>query len=196
MGRHGSMSNIMNCKPNKLHHSANWAGAVLVSIALALHSKPKPHQPSFACARRYAGARMDRDQLHAMSLKISDLQVALDVFEGMFISQKNSDQIVIPFPEIGRAISAALITELVIGCAAIFSDPPRSMGNENMSIENLRLKYLSVESPATKLIYEQLTTILKAMNIKDFRNKYVGHFDLNNVLGISFVVVNKNRTKN
>jgi len=27
---------------NNLHHGENWAGAVLVSIALALHSKPKP----------------------------------------------------------------------------------------------------------------------------------------------------------
>jgi hypothetical protein len=130
---------------------------------------------------------MDIDQLHAMSLKISDLQVALDVFEGMFIGQKNADQIVIPFPEIGKAISAALITELIIGCAAIFSDPPRSMGSENMSFENLRLKYLSVESSGTKLIYEQLTAILKAMNIKDFRNKHVGHLDLNNALGITSV---------
>ena len=41
-----------NNAPNNLHHSENWAGAVLVSIALTLHSKPKPRQPSFACARR------------------------------------------------------------------------------------------------------------------------------------------------
>lgn len=130
---------------------------------------------------------MDRNQLHAMSLKISDLQVALDVFEGMFIGQKSADQIVIRFPEIGKSISAALITELIIGCAALFSDPPRSMGNENMSIENLRSKYLSVESSETKLIYEKLTAILKEMNIKDFRNKHVGHLDLNNALGITSV---------
>lgn len=34
------------------HHGENWVGAVLVSIPLTLHSKPKPHQPSFACAGR------------------------------------------------------------------------------------------------------------------------------------------------
>lgn len=128
---------------------------------------------------------MDRDQLHAMSLKISDLQVTLDIFEGMFIGQENSDQIVLPFPEIGKTISSALITELIIGCAAIFCDPSKSRGNENMSIENLRIKYLSVESTEANKIYERITAILKEMNIKDFRNKYVGHFDLNNTLGIS-----------
>jgi hypothetical protein len=40
---------------NNQHHGENWAVAVLVSIPLTLHSKPKPRQPSFACAGRYAG---------------------------------------------------------------------------------------------------------------------------------------------
>lgn len=37
---------------NNQHHGENWAVAVLASISLALHSKPKPRQPSFACAGR------------------------------------------------------------------------------------------------------------------------------------------------
>ena len=39
---------------NNQHHGENWAVAVLVSIPLALHSKPKPRHPSFACAGRSA----------------------------------------------------------------------------------------------------------------------------------------------
>lgn len=131
-------------------------------------------------------------QVLKMASVVAKLQTSLDVYEGMYARKEDAELTIRPFREIGNSLRAALSTHIIIGCAAIFSDPERSCGNENMSLQNLVSKHKSRLSQEALDLLKEITTLVDDMNLKKFRNKHVGHFDLEACLGYSDVKRNIN----
>ena len=75
-------------KHNNQHHGENWAVAVLVFISLALHSKPKPRQPSFACAGRYSSPGFAKKEISVTGGIISQAELCRTFLKG---SARNSE---------------------------------------------------------------------------------------------------------
>ena len=122
-------------------------------------------------------------QIHKTASTIAKIQTALDVYEGLFARKEDAERILKQFREIGESIKRSLSTQIIIGCAALFSDPAESFGNENMSFENLIKKYECDFSNETQIVKKQLFDLVAQMNLKVFRNKHVGHFGLDEMLG-------------
>ncbi len=76
-------------------------------------------------------------QVLKMASVIGEINTALDVYEGMYARKEDAEVTIRPFPEIGSTLKRALTTIIIIGCAALFSDPDKTCGNENMSLKNL-----------------------------------------------------------
>ena len=122
-------------------------------------------------------------QVLKMASVIGEINTALDVYEGMYARKEDAEIIIRPFPEIGSSIKRALTTHIIIGCAALFSDPDKTGSNENMSLKNLVSKYEQSFKSDTLTLYQEIETLLSDMNLKIFRNKHIGHFDLEACLG-------------
>lgn len=132
---------------------------------------------------------MSKEQLLSTALQISNLHEALNIFEEMFVGDESSIQYRInaPFPEIGNLLSASVIHFILSGLAAVFSDPARSCGNENMSLRNLQERYKDCESHEAKKIFDQIESKVNNSNIKMYRNKYLSHIGLDEALGKAYV---------
>lgn len=122
-------------------------------------------------------------QVLKMATVIGEINTALDVYEGMYARKEDAEVTICLFPEIGTSLKRALTTHIIIGCAALFSDPDKTCGNENMSLKNLVSKYEQNFKCDTLTLYQEIETLVSDMNLKIFRNKHVGHFDLEACLG-------------
>jgi hypothetical protein len=122
-------------------------------------------------------------QILRMASVIAKLQTSLDVYEGLFAEKYNAEITINHFHEIGSSLKSALRTHIIIGCAALFSDPSKTCGNENMSLTNLIEKHESSLSPSAIALKNEIFNIVKEMNLKKFRNKHIGHFGLEEMLG-------------
>ncbi|WP_339526578.1 AbiU2 domain-containing protein [Pseudomonas sp. EA_35y_Pfl2_R111] len=122
-------------------------------------------------------------QILKMVSVIAKLQTTLDVYEGLFAEKNNAEITINNFHEIGNSIKNALRTHIIIGCAALFSDPSRTCGNENMSLKNLIEKNESKLSASAIALKNEIFNLVENMNLKKFRNKHVGHFGLEEMLG-------------
>ncbi|MCD1647531.1 hypothetical protein [Marinobacter adhaerens] len=122
-------------------------------------------------------------QVLKMALVLAKLQRTLDVYEGLFGSKDDAAIIFESFAEIGGSLKSALATHLIIGCAAIFSDPEISFGNENMSLRNLVSKHESQLGEKSQRLLVEIWKSVEDMNLKKYRNKHVGHFGLEECLG-------------
>ncbi|WP_286221231.1 hypothetical protein [Marinobacter apostichopi] len=131
-------------------------------------------------------------QVLKMAHVLAKLQRTLDVYEGLFASKEEAAVIFQSFNEIGDSLKSALSTHLIIGCAAIFSDPEKSCGNENMSLKNLVSKHESSLGEDSQQLLGEIWESVEKMNLKKFRNKHVGHFGLEECLG--FKQVDRNIT--
>ena len=127
-------------------------------------------------------------QIHKTASTIAKIQSTLDVYEGLFARKEDAEKILTHFQEIGEAIKRSLSTEIIIGCAALFSDPDKSCGNENMSFKNLISKYECKFSNETQKGKNQIFNLIAQMNLKKFRNKHVGHFGLDEMLGNNHII--------
>ena len=126
-------------------------------------------------------------QVLKMAHVLAKLQRTLDVYEGLFGSKEDAEVILQSFNEIGDSLKSALATHLIIGCAAIFSDPEKSCGNENMSLRNLVAKHEGSLGKDSQRLLNDIWELVEKMNLKTFRNKHVGHFGLEECLGYSQV---------
>ena len=122
-------------------------------------------------------------QIHRTASAIANLQITLDVYEGLFARKEDAAVILKDFRQIGGAIKKSLSTEIIVGCAALFSDPAQSFGNKNMSLDNLVSKYEATFSDETKKVKSEISALVEGMNLKTFRNKHIGHFGLPEMLG-------------
>jgi hypothetical protein len=122
-------------------------------------------------------------QVLIMASVIAKLQTTLDVYEGLFVEIEDAEVTIKSFSEIGNSLKASLSTHIIIGCAAIFSDPEKSCGNENMSLKNIISKYEDKLSENTQKLKKVIFGLVTEMNLKTFRNKHVGHFGLEECLG-------------
>ena len=122
-------------------------------------------------------------QVIKMASVVGKLNTTLDVYEGLFGHKSDAQLTIRPYPEIGLSIKSSLITQIIIGCAALFSDPEKTCGNENMSLKNLVSKHKHTFEDDTRNLYENIKNLVSEMNLKVFRNKHVGHFDLEACLG-------------
>lgn len=126
---------------------------------------------------------MSKEQFHCIGLITADIQHTLDVLEGLFIGKLKEDSIETNFPEVGKVIFDSLVIRVIVGCAALFSDPDISCGRENMSLKNLHIKHGGNEKECTNSLFEKIKTIVDEMNIKQYRNRYIAHFDLTELTG-------------
>lgn len=123
------------------------------------------------------------DQFNKMAYEIAELQSALEVYRGFFEVKEEHDLFFSKFPEIGASLKKALSIKLIIGCAALLTDPHETKGDENMSLKNIYEKYKREFSPKTAELWANIETKTANMNLKKFRNKLVGHFSLDEKLG-------------
>ena len=130
------------------------------------------------------------EQVNKMAFALAELQSNLEVYKGLFQEKEDAEVIFSQFQEIGSALKKSLSTNLIIGCAALFTDPDKSFGNENMSFYNLYEKHNDKLSTDTISLRESIDLIVKNMNLKTFRNKHVGHFGLDEKLGKQSVDAN------
>ncbi|PVU67073.1 hypothetical protein C9E85_05395 [Plesiomonas shigelloides] len=114
---------------------------------------------------------------------IAQLQRTLDVYEGLFLRVQDAKIIMESFNEIGDTLKRSLSTHIIIGCAAIFSDSDKTCGHENMSLKNIISKHQHNFSEETKQLYNDIILLVDEMNLKNYRNKHVGHFGLDESLG-------------
>ncbi|WP_316674958.1 hypothetical protein [uncultured Tolumonas sp.] len=126
-------------------------------------------------------------QVNRMAFALAELQSCLDVYKGLFQEKEDADILFLEFREIGAALKKSLSTNLIIGCAALFTDPEKSFGSENMSFNNLYARYENKLAPDTNALRDNINKNLQLMNLKLFRNKLVGHFDLDAKLGKKLV---------
>lgn len=131
-------------------------------------------------------------QVNEMMFNLAELQSSLEVFKGLFLEKEDAEVLSSQFYEIGFALHKSLSTHLIIGCAALFTDPgtDKTSKNENLSFLNLYQKYNDKFSEETISLKNNIEKIIDCMNLKAFRNKYVGHFDLDHKLGNKSVVEN------
>ena len=128
-------------------------------------------------------------QIQKMARTLAELRSCLDVYEGLFKEQENVEMIHAQFKEIGKSLQSSLTVNLIIGCAALFTDPHETTIKrqviENMSFPNLHNKYIDKYSIETTKLKNKIDEIINEenMNLKNFRNKHVGHFDLQVKLG-------------
>jgi hypothetical protein len=87
------------------------------------------------------------------------------------------------FREIEATLRISISTRLIIGCAALFVDERKSCGKENLSIAALLDRSDSQVTNATIQIWNEITDIVNKMNLKDFRNKRLAHFDYDVLMG-------------
>lgn len=131
------------------------------------------------------------EQINKMAYALADLQSSLDVYKGLFQEKDDAEVIFSQFREIGTALTKSLSVDLLIGCAALFTDPDKgSRKEENMSFKNLYMKYEDKFSTEARSLRENIDQIVANMNLKTFRNKHIGHFDLYVKLGQQPVVAN------
>lgn len=130
------------------------------------------------------------EQVNKMAFALAELQSSLEVYKGLFQGKEDAEVIFLQFHEIGSALKKSLSVNLIIGCAAIFTDPHESLGNENMSFSNLYKKHYTKLSIEARLLKDSIDQIVQNMNLKTFRNKHVGHFDLEVKLGKKSIVAN------
>ena len=136
----------------------------------------------------YAEAAMD--QVNKMAFALAELQSSLEVYKGLFQDKEDAEVMFLQFHEIGSALKKSLSVNLIIGCAALFTDHDESFGHENMSFGNLYKRYgnkLSIEANSLK---GEIDQIVESMKLKTFRNKHVGHFGLEEKLGKKTVAAN------
>lgn len=122
-------------------------------------------------------------QVFKMASAMAKLQTTLDVYEGLFAKKEDAEITIMPFYEIGSSLKLALTTHIIIGCAAIFSDPIKTCGNENMSLKNIVAKHEDKFSDMTLALKNEIFDLVIEMNLKTYRNKHVGHFGLKECLG-------------
>jgi hypothetical protein len=134
------------------------------------------------------------EQINKMAFTVADLQSVLDVYKGLFLNEDDAKIIFSQFPEIAKALKNSLSTNLIISCAALFTDPAETpiakVKYENMCFENLYKKYGCKFSSDTVDLKSQIQDLISSMNLKTFRNKYVGHYGLNEILGKNFIARN------
>lgn len=125
-------------------------------------------------------------QVLKMASVIADLQTTLDVYEGLFFSEDTNNSALNDFRRVGHVLKKSLETRIIIGCAAIFSDPskPKKEGSdENMSFDNLADRHKINLSDESQKLLAGIRAAIKEMGLKDYRNKHIGHFDLDVYLG-------------
>jgi hypothetical protein len=130
------------------------------------------------------------EQVNKMAFALAELQSSLEVYKGLFQGKEDAEVIFSQFHEIGSALKKSLSVNLIVGCAALFTDPHELSGNENMSFSNLYKRHdkkLSIEADSLRGSIDQ---IVQNMNLKTFRNKHVGHFGLKEKLGKKSVAAN------
>ena len=66
----------------------------------------------------------------------------------------------------------------------MFSDNATTCGHENMSLNNFIKKYESKLTIETMDLIEKQIKLVEKMNLKLFRNKHIGHYGLNEMLGV------------
>lgn len=138
---------------------------------------------------------MSKEQFQCMGLIVADLQHTVDVLEGLFIGKSKEDSIETHFPEIGKVIYESLVVRLIAGSAALFSDSASfDDKDENMSLENLHEKYGGDKNERTNLLFKKIKIIVRDMNIKKYRHKYVAHFDLKELTRSSNNKIKRNIT--
>jgi hypothetical protein len=130
------------------------------------------------------------EQVNKMAFALAELQSNLEVYKGLFQDKEDAEVVFSQFPEIGSALKKSLSVNLIIGCAALFTDPHETSGNENMSFNNLYKRHGDNLSTEAISLRESINQIVENMNLKTFRNKHVGHFGLDEKLGKQSVVGN------
>lgn len=122
-------------------------------------------------------------QVLKMAHVLAKLQRTLDVYEGLFASKEEAAVIFQSFNEIGDSLKSALSTHLIIGCAAIFSDPEKSCGNENMSLKNLVSKHESSLGEDSQQLLGEIWESVEKMNLKNSATNTLGTSGWRSVLG-------------
>lgn len=122
------------------------------------------------------------DQVNKMAFALADLRSSLDVYKGLFHNEEDVKIIRSQFQEISLVLQKSLSVKLIIGCAALFTDPPASFRRDNMSFKNLYCKHSNKLSDDAHLLFEDIRHTAESVDLKNFRNRHVGHFDLDEKL--------------
>lgn len=119
-----------------------------------------------------------------LAMIIAQLQTTLDVYDGLFNKEEDAKKIGESFPDIYQSISQSMRVHIIIGCAAVFTDPSKdSQGNQNLSLKNLEEMYSDAFKEDTKNAIKEVFDIVKNMNLKKYRNKHVVHLSLEEIMG-------------
>ena len=133
---------------------------------------------------------MAMEQINKMAFALAELQTHSEIYAGLFLRKEDAEVIFLPYRELGASLKKSLSISIIIGCAGLFTDPEQTYGDENMSFNNLYKKHSDKLSQEAKDIKESIEQLVQEMSLKRFRNKYVGHFGLDENLGKKSVTAN------
>lgn len=123
------------------------------------------------------------EAIYRMLFVLAELRRDLEVYRGLFEKREDGDIVQASFREIGESMRLGISTRLILGSAALFVDKRTSCGKENFSIKALLDRCKSELSKSSKEIASQIDTIVTEMNIRDFRNQRLAHFDYDVLMG-------------
>jgi len=116
---------------------------------------------------------------------IAKVWMALNVHEELFCKPSEVKKLWGGCPRIAQAINQAVIADITIGCAAIFSDQAGEGDRQNLSLINFYKTYSHL-LPANSQVDQRMEDIAKLVNkmgLRDYRNKIAAHYDLRVKLG-------------
>ncbi len=128
------------------------------------------------------------DQMYRMAWLVAELRSVLEIYRGFFEAPEDPEVFNVAFREIAATMQKSLSVRLIAGCAAVFTDPSSTCGDENMSFHNLHEKYRDKLSAEASALWVRISGIVSNMNLAKFRHKYVGHFGLNEHLSSGLAV--------
>lgn len=123
------------------------------------------------------------DSIYKMLFIVADLRRNLEVYRGLFDSQEDAQILRNNFREIEATIRMSISTRLILAFAALFVDGYKSCGDENLSFEALIKRSENKLTESTREMWKDFKKIIEEMNIKDFRNKRLAHFDYDVLMG-------------
>ncbi|WP_444905133.1 hypothetical protein ACJJIU_10595 [Microbulbifer sp. CnH-101-E] len=126
-----------------------------------------------------------KSQIVETAKEIAKVWMALNVHEELFCKPSDVAKLWSDCPRIAQVIDQAVVRDITIGCAAIFTDPAGGGDKQNLSMINFYQAYRHTlpKDADVKELMDKIETLVEEMGLKDYRNKVAAHYDLSVKLG-------------
>lgn len=117
---------------------------------------------------------INQEELKALTQYFTDICTDLTLYTQLFSQDDNTTELNKFNSFVFSRLQRAYLERICLKVATLM-DPPKSMGNENLSL----LRFIGqTNSPLLKARFERLSAFYKKSGIKDWRNKVLAHADL------------------